>query len=331
MRIAFGIIGKDLTVNNISDYIFERKLLISSSGGSLFDGWAIHDFLKGKVDEIGVVGVCASAATLILLAAPIRWATPNARILIHNPYTGIEGDATAVQQVANDLKIEQTILLKRYVEMTGVDELRLQTLMNKNIFLTPEEAMNINLISKIKPQIDNMEQKQKFGIIQNTFRAVSKLLGISNLVLSDINGNELDFGSEVADLSQLKKGSQISVNGSPAQGIYIMPDGMTIECDKGIVIDVYDTPAPEEIPANKQAAEANAKNVILSAEIAKLKAEKLAVETEFLEFKAKTTGEFLALKNDFNSFKGEFSNSKPIANVPTEETKPSNYKKIIFK
>jgi ATP-dependent Clp protease protease subunit len=82
-KILEGEIGWDIALNDVAN---KDKFIINSYGGDLDAGYAIHDYLKtNKNSEVGVMGVCASSATLILLGASKRWGTKNSQFLIHNP------------------------------------------------------------------------------------------------------------------------------------------------------------------------------------------------------------------------------------------------------
>jgi ATP-dependent Clp protease, protease subunit len=309
MKIAYGIVGKDLTVNNITDYISNRKLLISSPGGSLYEGWAIHDFLKGKVDEIGVVGVCASAATIIMLAAPMRWGTPNSRYLIHNPWTSIEGDSKSMEQTALDLKIEQENLLKRYVECTGINHERLQELMNKSIYLTPDEALNINLIHNIKSEImDLKKMEEKMNFLEKTIFALKKFF-VKNIVVQDVNGKELDFGEQITDNSQIDIGMSATVEGSPAEGKYVMPDGTTLVFEAGKITEII--PASGELEAIKKELESEKKQNM------ELKNKLILLVKENSDIKNSYENKINKLAEEFSAFKNEFSQGKTSVNTPT--------------
>ncbi len=310
MRVATGIIGKDLTINNITEFIVDRKLLISSQGGSLFEGWAIHDLIKGKVDEVGVVGVCASAATIIMLAAPIRWGTPNSRYLIHNPYTDVSGDAAMMQKTADDLMNEQKILLSKYTEITGINSDRLQAVMSNEIYLTPEEALSINLINLIKPEImDLKEVTEKMGTFEKLLSKIKNYI-IKNIIKQDVNGNELDFG-DITDDSQIVIGVMATVNGTPANGKYTLADGTIYVFEAGKLTEIMP-------PIEDKTKELTAENETLKSENTALKSEIENLKNSHNAFKAETQKEITNISNEFQAFKKAFSKGTVDANKPAE-------------
>jgi ATP-dependent protease ClpP protease subunit len=305
MIIATGIIGKDITINNITNYIIDRKLLISSPGGSLYEGWAIHDLLKGKVDEIQAVGVCASAAISVLLAAPIRSGTPNSRFLIHNPYIDtFGGDAQKMQQMATDLQIEQDVLVKRYSEITGIEEERFKNVMVKEVYLLPEEAINLKLITKINPEIMNIDEKieKRFNVFEQILNRVKKAI-IKNSVFEDVDGNELDFGDKVTEKEQIVIGVTATVNGTPAEGKYVMADGVTYVFEGGKLTEVI-------APIEDKTKELEAENEKLKTENEAQKNEIENLKKAFNDFKNKAETELKNVSDEFIKFRKSFSNEK---------------------
>ncbi len=129
------------------------KIFINSPGGDADAGFAIFDmmrFVKPKVKAI-CTGVAASAAVIILLGAKKenRFSLPNARVLIHQPSTGIHGTAADIQIEASEIikcreKINHLIAVEtgQTFEKVGLDTKR-------NFWMSAEEALKYGLVSKI--------------------------------------------------------------------------------------------------------------------------------------------------------------------------------------
>lgn len=129
------------------------KIFINSPGGDADAGFAIFDmmrFVKPKVKAI-CTGVAASAAVIILLGAKKenRYSLPNARVLIHQPSTGIHGTAADIQIEASEIlkcreKINRLIAVEtgQTVEKVGLDTKR-------NFWMPAEEALKYGLVNKI--------------------------------------------------------------------------------------------------------------------------------------------------------------------------------------
>lgn len=129
------------------------KVFINSPGGDADAGFAIYDmmrFVKPKILAI-CTGVVASAAVIILLGAQRgnRYSMPNARILIHQPSTGIHGTASDIQIEANEIlkcreKINRLISLE-----TGQGIEKVETDTKRNFWMSAEEALKYGLVNKI--------------------------------------------------------------------------------------------------------------------------------------------------------------------------------------
>jgi len=129
------------------------RMYINSPGGDADAGFAIYDmmrFIKPKVKAI-CAGVAASAAVIILLGAKKenRFSLSNARVLIHQPSTGIHGTAADIQIEASEIlkcreKINRLIATEtgQTIEKVGLDTKR-------NLWMSAEEALKYGLVNKI--------------------------------------------------------------------------------------------------------------------------------------------------------------------------------------
>ena len=124
---------------------------IHSNGGSVFEGFAIHDFLRntGKPITTIVEGLCCSIATVIFMAGTERKLTENSRFLIHNPWGNAEGDAAYFRQYANELQDEQSRLLNFYKQQTGASTQLLQSYMNAEKLMSPQLAVDLKFATGI--------------------------------------------------------------------------------------------------------------------------------------------------------------------------------------
>lgn len=130
-------------------------LWINSPGGEVQSGFAIYDmiqFIRPRVYTI-VSGTAASMGSLIALAAEKedRFATVNSKFLLHQPLVGgtIQGPASDIEIHAKDiLKLKEKII-SLYAERTGHPREYFERVMDRDYWLTPEEALEVGLISKI--------------------------------------------------------------------------------------------------------------------------------------------------------------------------------------
>jgi ATP-dependent Clp protease protease subunit len=131
----------------------EISLYINSPGGSVTAGMAIYDtmrFIKCDISTM-VMGQAASMGSLLAAAgtAGKRYILPNARHMIHQPLGGASGQATDVEIQARELLRWKTVLTDIYVEHTGKDHETLRRDMERDNFMTAQEAVNYGLADQI--------------------------------------------------------------------------------------------------------------------------------------------------------------------------------------
>ena len=140
----------------------EIKMFINSPGGDADAGFAILDmirFIKPTVKTI-CAGVTASAAVIVLLGSEKsdRFSLPNARILIHQPSTGVQGTASDIQIEAGEiLKCREKINSLIAVE-TGQTLETVTSDTKRNLWMSAEETLKYGLICKIIAKRGDIDQ-----------------------------------------------------------------------------------------------------------------------------------------------------------------------------
>ena len=129
------------------------SVLISSPGGHVESGDAIHDvirFVRAPVTTIGT-GWVASAGTHIFLAAPKerRLCLPNTRFMIHQPGGGAGGPATDIAIQAREIIKTRERIAKVIARQTGQDLQKVLADMERDFWMSAEEAIQYGLVSKI--------------------------------------------------------------------------------------------------------------------------------------------------------------------------------------
>lgn len=129
------------------------SLYINSPGGSVTAGMAIYDtmqFIKPDVATI-VMGQGASMGSLLAAsgAAGKRFILPNARHMIHQPLGGASGQATDVEIQARELLRWKKVLTDIYVTNTGKSYDTLRADMERDNFMTAQEAVAYGLADKV--------------------------------------------------------------------------------------------------------------------------------------------------------------------------------------
>lgn len=294
-----GVCFKDIdeflaSIANDDDTI---DLRLHCEGGSVTEGWAIVDKLRasGKKITATVEGVCASMATVVLLAASERKAYPHASLLIHEPYIPEYTLADAyraedLQKMADSLNAETQKILDFYVERTGADRAELEALMKEDKFVDMERAKELGFISEILPALsaksrtpkaqakwNNHQNSNNMAEKKNAIAEAWKALGVA-LGLSQPSAVAYELTTESGDTITIDKpeGEDPAVGDTASpDGEHKMPDGTTIVVVDGVITDIK--PAEEqgeETPEeNEELAQANARITELEAELANAKAE----------------------------------------------------------
>ena len=140
-------------------------LYINSPGGIVSSGLAIYDtmqYIRPKVSTL-CVGQAASMGSLLLAGGEpgMRFALPNARIMVHQPSGGTQGQATDIEIQAREIIALRERLNKIYVKHTGQTLEVIEKSVDRDKFMTTEEAKEFGLIDKIvstRPETDDDEK-----------------------------------------------------------------------------------------------------------------------------------------------------------------------------
>jgi len=343
MDILHGDIGSDI---RLSDFKNKESILINSPGGNLFEGLAIYDYVVGANIEVGVIGICASAATLPLIASAKSWGTPNSRYLIHNPWNMTIGDADEMQKEAESLKNEQERALSLYEKHLNGTREELQALMNEEKIIDANEALRIGLIKEVREYSENSielkgdtvknlfnefkmyykmkddnEMKKELSGIKLVLDKISKLLSPPKLIIvQDVNGVEIDFGDAIETKEQISVGVKASIDGSPANGDYVLSDGSTYVFESGTLAEIKEPASENSIDVDQlqnENAELKADNEKLMLDIKNSLDEK----EKLIKTQESLKSELSELDTKFNDFKNKYSEDKPEINPPEVEDK----------
>ena len=139
----------------------EINLYINSPGGVVTSGLAMYDtmqFIKPPVSTL-CVGQAMSAGSLLLTAGAkdMRFCTPNAQIMVHQPSGGYQGQATDIMIHAQFTERLKRRLNEIYVRHTGQDYETIHNAMERDNFLTTDQALELGLIDKVLTSRDEIE------------------------------------------------------------------------------------------------------------------------------------------------------------------------------
>ncbi|KQO76838.1 ATP-dependent Clp endopeptidase proteolytic subunit ClpP [Rhizobium sp. Leaf262] len=131
----------------------EIALYINSPGGVVTAGMAIYDtmqFIRPAVSTL-CVGQAASMGSLLLAAGEkgMRFCTPNARIMVHQPSGGFQGQASDIERHARDIIKMKRRLNEVYVKHTGRTLEEVENTLDRDHFMDADEAKDWGVIDKI--------------------------------------------------------------------------------------------------------------------------------------------------------------------------------------
>ena len=144
----------------------EISMYINSPGGIVTSGMAIYDtmqFIRPAVATL-CIGQAASMASLLLAAGEKgqRYALPNARIVVHQPSGGFEGQASDIERHAEDIIKMKRRLNEVYMRHTGQPYERIEKTLDRDYFMTAEDAREFgivdNVITKREPIDENLRR-----------------------------------------------------------------------------------------------------------------------------------------------------------------------------
>ena len=128
-------------------------LYINSPGGSVSAGLSIFDtmnFIKPDVSTL-CMGMAASMGSFLLMAGAKgkRIALPNAKIMIHQPSGGAQGQATDIEITAREILKTREQLNRIYADRTGQTYEKIAADMERDYYMSPEEAKTYGLIDQV--------------------------------------------------------------------------------------------------------------------------------------------------------------------------------------
>jgi ATP-dependent Clp protease, protease subunit len=129
--------------------------IINSPGGSIDAGFAVWDQVKMITSPIItlVSGLAASMGSVLSLCASQgkRFATPNSRIMIHQPSISgpVTGQATDLAIQAKEILKTREKLVDLYKEFTGKDQKEIEKALDRDTWMTAQEALDFGLLDKI--------------------------------------------------------------------------------------------------------------------------------------------------------------------------------------
>lgn len=271
----------------------EIILNVSSSGGDVFEGLAMQALIKnysGSTISRGI-GIVASAATIVLLAAKKVQMSKNSFFMLHNSWGYVTGNAAEMQNTIELLKKVDEDMLSIYVEkvkknnklVNGSEDetyTEIKRMMDAETWLTSEEALNFGLIDMITEEKEN-ENK----IYENTFaqvRAEANFKNIPKQILSNMQAEKKSFLKLLA--SWLGLNAEITEEVKSELGEAVEAIEATQEVTENVEEHAKES---EPIEAVTEAPEVSAKAAELSDLEQKLEEKRMQLEAMEAEIQAK--------------------------------------------
>jgi ATP-dependent Clp protease protease subunit len=141
----------------------EISMYINSPGGVVTSGMAIYDtmqFVRPPVATL-CIGQAASMGSLLLCAGEkgMRYSLPNARIMLHQPSGGFQGQASDIERHAEDIIKMKRRLNDIYVHHTGQDYETIEKTLDRDYFMSAEDARKFGLVDEVIAKRHAVEEK----------------------------------------------------------------------------------------------------------------------------------------------------------------------------
>lgn len=131
----------------------EISMYINSPGGVVTSGMAIYDtmqFIRPPVATL-CIGQAASMGSLLLCAGEkgMRYALTNARVMVHQPSGGFQGQASDIERHAEDIIKMKRRLNEIYVKHTGQPYETIERTLDRDYFMTAEQARDFGIVDRV--------------------------------------------------------------------------------------------------------------------------------------------------------------------------------------
>ncbi|MFC5975950.1 head maturation protease, ClpP-related [Carnobacterium antarcticum] len=150
-----AVCPKDIS-DNLPDNGEEIELTVNSPGGIVDAGSEIYTALREYTGQITakVVGMAASAASVVIMAADTVKISPTARIMIHNGWRYAEGDHRDMESAKEALTTADKGIRSAYISKTKLSESEITELMNKETYMDAQKALDLGFADEIMFQED---------------------------------------------------------------------------------------------------------------------------------------------------------------------------------
>ena len=140
------------------------EIYINSPGGSIFAGSEIYTELRNYSGKkiIKITGIAASAASVIAQAGECE-ISPTGMFMIHNVKTSASGDYRDMDNTRDALRAANQSIMNAYIDKTGMDAEILQDLMDRETYLSAQQAVDHGFVDKIMFSDNAIPMQNAFG------------------------------------------------------------------------------------------------------------------------------------------------------------------------
>ena len=161
-----NVIQAQLLYLESADAKQDIQIYLNTPGGSVYAGLGIYDtmqYIRPTVQTL-CIGQASSAASLLLCAGEKghRFALPNARVMVHQPSAAFHGQATDIARHAQEIVKLKGRLNQIYAKHTGQSVEKVEKVLDRDTYMTAEEACAFGLIDEIftrRPPTESAEEK----------------------------------------------------------------------------------------------------------------------------------------------------------------------------
>ncbi|MBF8726116.1 head maturation protease, ClpP-related [Pseudomonas putida] len=193
----YGVIGEDwygegVTVKRIDAALRaignrEVTVYINSPGGDMFEGIAIYNRLLEHSQKVTtkVLGMAASAASIIYLAGAERQVASSAFLMIHNCWTFLAGNRHYLRDVADDMEEFDAAMSDLYAETSGQTPESMAELMDDETFIRGKRAVELGLATSILAPGEITERETEESAQANALKAIDTALAKAGMPRSE--------------------------------------------------------------------------------------------------------------------------------------------------
>lgn len=193
----YGVIGEDwygegVTVKRIDAALRaigdrEVAVYINSPGGDMFEGIAIYNRLRqhSQMVTTKVLGMAASAASIIYLAGTKRQVASSAFLMVHNCWTFLAGNRHYLRDVADDMQEFDAAMAELYAETSGQPVADMAELMDDETFIRGKRAVELGLATGLLSANEVVERETEETTQTNALKAMDTALAKAGMTRSE--------------------------------------------------------------------------------------------------------------------------------------------------